>query len=274
MFLDAGQKILEIFIKIWDGIIEYIPNILTAVVIFLIGWIIAKVLAFIIRKVLVGLKVDVLAQKINDIDFISNSSVNIVPSALLSKLVYYIVLLVFGFEAAQTLGIDSVTQLVKDIIGYIPQGIAAIIVLVIGLLLADFLKNIVLTTTQSLGIPSAKIIASLVFYFIFIMAIITAVAQMGFKTDLIKTNLSVIIAGIVFAFALGYGLASRQTMSNYLATFYTKDKFQPGDIISIDNVKGEIVSMDNSSVVLRSENKKIIIPLNKLNSEKVELMDA
>jgi small-conductance mechanosensitive channel len=138
-------------------------------------------------------------------------------------------------------------------------------------LAADFLKNIVKTTCDSLGIPAAGVIANVVFYFVFLNISMITLAQAGIDTAFIESNLSIILGGIVLAFAIGYGLASRHIVANFLASFYNRDKIKVGDIISINGLKGEVVELDNTSMVLQAHEKRIIVPLNKLATEPVEV---
>ena len=257
------DKILEILNELYDNFMTAFPRILGAVVIFIVGWIIAKIVAFVIKRILSSIGVDKLAEKLNEIEFIEKSSFNIVPSALLSKIAYYILLLVFTIVSSEYLAIDAVTGLIRDIINYIPSLIAALLVLVIGLLIAQFIQNILLTTLKSLGVPSAKMISIFIFYFIFLMSVITALTQVGIDTDFISNNLSIIISGCVFAFALGYGLASKNMMANFLASFYSKEKIKIGDILTISNVKGEVIRIDSSSITLLTQNSNVIVPLSK-----------
>lgn len=270
-FLD---QILDILKQLLYNFADVVPNILGAFLVFLVGWIIAKIVATVVKKVLESIKIDQLAEQLNEIDFISNSNVKIIPSTVLSKLLYYVILLLFSIVATEILNVAPVSKLVSDILLYIPNVFAAMIVLFIGLLLADFIKGIVQTATQSMGIPSFKLIGSVVFYFIFIMTIITAIKQMGIEADFIETNLSYIIGGGVFAFALGYGLASKETMANFLASYYSKDKLRVGETVAVNGFKGEIIEMNSTSMILRSEDKrKIIIPLSKLTAESIEVFD-
>jgi len=197
------DKILEILNELYDNFMTAFPRILGAVVIFIVGWIIAKIVAFVIKRILSSIGVDKLAEKLNEIEFIEKSSFNIVPSALL------------------------------------------------------------LTTLKSLGVPSAKMISIFIFYFIFLMSVITALTQVGIDTDFISNNLSIIISGCVFAFALGYGLASKNMMANFLASFYSKEKIKIGDILTISNVKGEVIRIDSSSITLLTQNSNVIVPLSK-----------
>ncbi len=265
------ERILTLLQDLLEQFLSVIPNVFGAIIVFFIGWMIAKIVARIIKRAMSAIGIDKLAEQLNDIEIVQKTNVKVVPSTIVSKIIYYVLLLIFSIVSAEILQVEPVSQLVLDILNYIPLVISAALVLMIGILVAEALKNIVLTTTQSLGIPSAKIIASFVFYFILLISLVTALTQIGIDTDFLSTNLSVIIAGAVLAFAIGYGLASKDTMSNYLASFYSKDRFIIGDVISINGVKGEIIRMDNNSLTLQSENSKVIIPLSILSKGQVEI---
>jgi len=269
------ERILQILEQLLFNFTSVIPNILGAIVVFLVGWIIAKTVAMVVKKVLKSIQIDKLGEKLNEIDFIDKSNVKVVPSSILSKLLYYVILLLFAIVSSEILNVEPISALVGDILLYMPRVFAGMIVLFIGLLIADFFEGIIETTTKSMGIPSYKLIGGVVFYFIFMMTIITAIKQIGIDAAFIETNLSYIIAGGVFAFALGYGLASKDMMANFLASFYSKEKFALGDVVALAGHKGEIIEMSSSSIVIRTEDKrKVIIPLSKLSSESIEVFDT
>ena len=99
----------------------------------------------------------------------------------------------------------------------------------------------------------------------------SALDQAGIQTDFIKSNLIIIVAGAVGAFAFGYGLASKGMMANLLASFYAKGKFIIGDVVTVDNTKGQIVAMDNTSFTIQTDASKIVFPLNKLTEKGIEV---
>ncbi|HMR42829.1 MAG TPA: mechanosensitive ion channel, partial [Saprospiraceae bacterium] len=103
---------------------------------------------------------------------------------------------------------------------------------------------------------------------------VSALAQAGLDTRFIMSNLTVLLGGGVLAFALGYGFASKNIVANFLASFYSKNKVKIGDIVMIDGIKGMVIFMDNSSLTLQSEGKKVVLPLSKLTSEKVEIFES
>ena len=266
------SKLLNVLNSIFHSFIDALPNVLAAIGILIVGWLIAKFIANLIRRLLVSLKVDRFAEKLNEIEIIEKSNIKIVPSVILSKFVYYIVLLFAMIVATEQLHMPSVSNLVGQIINYLPNLITALILLGVGLLFAEFIRKIVVTTGKSIGIPSANIIGTVIFYFILINVLLSALSQAKVKMDFINTNLSVIIAGVAFAFAIGYGLASKNQMANMLSSFQVKKRFNVGDKISVGGYKGEIIEIDNNAVTLKNENKKIIIPLSTLTSESVEIL--
>jgi small-conductance mechanosensitive channel len=250
---------------------QSIPSIAAAFGVAIVGSIIAAMVSKLISKLLSATGVDALADKINQIDFISNYNIKIVPSRVVGKIVYYILMLVVLIAATELLGMPAVSQLVHDLINYVPTLISAVIVLLFGLLIADTVKDATATACKSLGIPSGKVIANFLFYFIFLTALISALSQAKIDTDFIKSNLNILLGAAVGAFGLGYGLASKDMMSNFLASFYSRDKIKIGDLISVDGVKGVIIDMDNSSLALQLESSVVIIPLSKLANSKVEI---
>ncbi len=262
---------MELLKNLLEQLKEFLPNLIFALAILIIGWIIAKIVARIIKKLLKSIKVDDLADKLNDIDIVRKANLKILPSNALSKTVYYVLMLLTCAVATEKLGVDAVTNLLTDFIDYLPRLFTAFLFFIIGLLIADAIRGIVLTACKSLGIPSANIIASVVFYFIFLSVAMSALDQAGVRTDFIKSNLMIVIAGAVGAFAYGYGLASKGMMANFLASFYTKDKFKIGDTVTVAGVKGQIVEMDNTAFTLKAEQSKVIFPLSKLAEKEVEI---
>lgn len=264
-------KIVEELLLNFAAIVD---NILGALAVLLIGWLVASIVAKIVKKLLKGIGIDRLAARLNEIEVIHKSNLKIEPSVLLSKILYYLLFFVFIIAATDVLGMEAVTLLMGNLLNYIPKLLSALVVFVIGVLVADFLKKIVLTTCQSLGIPAASTIANVVFYFLFLNVIMITLSQAGIDTDFIQDNISIILAGVVLAFAIGYGLASRQIVSNFLSSFYNKEKLRVGDVIGIGGVKGTVIEIDNNSFTLQSEDRKIVVPLSKLSSENVEVFSA
>lgn len=250
----------------------FFPKFIGALSILLIGWIISRTVGKILSKVLATVGVDRLAEMFQDIDLIQRAGVmRSKVSDLLAKGVYYMLMLIFIIASTEVLGVAAITQLFTDLMNYLPSLLTAAAILLIGLFLADMIQGAVQTLCQSLGIPSAKLIASIVFYFVFITIAVSALAQAKINTDFISSNLTAIVAAVALAFAFGYGLASRDLISNYLASYYNKNKVRVGDDVRILGERGKVVMIDSTSLILQTHDRAIIIPLSKLTIDKVEV---
>lgn len=260
--------------KLFTDLVGFLPNLLAAIMILFIGWIIARIIAKVLQRVLKAIKIDRLAEKLNDIEMVANSDIDIKPSIFLSKLIYYVLMFIFFIAATDALGMEAVSELMSNILNnFLPNALAALIVFVIGIIAADFLKKLVKTACDSLAIPAASLIANVVFYFIFLNILIVTLAQLGIDTGFMETNLSVILAGIVLAFSIGYGMASRPVMSNYLASFYSKGRVKVGARLRINGMEGKVIAIDNASIVVKTEDSKVIVPLSRLNTETFEIVE-
>lgn len=246
-------------------------TILRAAIVLFVGWIVARIVSKALGKILEAIKIDRYGDKINDTEFAQKAGFKIRLSNFISKLIFWVLMLIFIIMANEVLGMEVISNMVADLLNYLPRLLSALVLFVLGIYLAEFVKNIVQAACNALAIPSAKIIATFVFYLVFLTLTISALAQASIDTALITSNLTVILGGVILAFAIGYGFASRDTMANFIASFYSKNKVSIGDVISVDGSKGKVIAMDSASITLQAETKIIIVPLKKLTSETVEI---
>lgn len=256
------------------GMATGIPKFISALAIFFIGLTIAKFVRKLVGKVLNALGIDRFTRRLNDIDLIRSSGMEVQLSQVIARVVHFFIVFMFAMMTIDVLQIEAISKLMKDAFDYMPSLLTAGLVLILGLFLADLLKGIVLAALQSLNIPSAKVIAGVVFYFMFISIAVSALAQAKIETAFISANLTVIIGAAALAFSVGYGLASKDLASNYLAGFYNKNKVRVNDEVVIDGHRGKVVLIDNSSLIVQTNDRAIIIPLSKLTTSSVEVIYA
>lgn len=247
------------------------PKLLLALLILVVGRVIAGIVRRLVRRILATLQVDRLAERLNDIDLVQRTGMRIQISGVVAQMVFYVLMLGFIIFATDMLGIPAITDMVRDVINYLPALFSAFVLFWLGLFLADMVRGAVQTTCQSLGIPSAKMIATAVFYFLFVTIAVSALSQAKISTGFIASNLTVIIGALALAFAIGYGLAARDLVANYIAGHYNRNKVRIGDDVRIAGVRGKVVLIDSTSMILQTPERAIIIPLSKMTTEKVEV---
>ena len=270
LFTDIFSNALKLMI---DKFVIGIPNLIMATVVIIIGIFIAKSVSKILKLFIQKIGVDKYGEKLNEIEFIYKSGINIKISTVLSKILYYMLLLLFCVTATDILQMPALSNLVVGAIEFFPNLIVAVLLMIFGLLGADALRKAVLTTCNSLGIPSAKVISIFVFYFVFITIFIMALSQAKINTAFLSQNISIILGGAVFAFSLGYGLASKDIVANFLASLYSKDRIKIGDKIRFNNIEGRVADVDKTAITIATESSTFIIPMNKLMNENIEIIN-
>lgn len=266
------ENSFDLIRQLLTSMVATLPKLLGCLVILVLGYIISKIVASVIKTVISKAGVDKLGKKIEEVDFIRKNNIEIKISGILSRIIFYFMMLIFIVAATDVLGMPALSDLFKNMLNYIPNVVVAGVLLLVGILVADGIRKAIETTGKSLGIPSTGMLATAFFYFIMINFLMAALGQLQIDTGFIEKNILIVIGGISLAFAIGYGLASKTIVSNILSAFYSKDKIKVGDEVTIDNIRGEILNIDRSSVTLLLPNhQKSIIPLSKVTAESITI---
>ena len=271
------SDISEIFKNIFATLItqfeDFVPRVLWCLIILAIGYFVARGVKVIIQQVLSKVGFDRIGDKLNEIGIIKQLKTEVSLSEIVAKIFYYYLLLIFLTLAADKLGVDTITNMVLSLVNFIPKIIAGAIMLQIGIMLSDAIKTAVTALCKSFNIASAKLIGNIAFIFFLIITFITALGQIGIETALLESSFLLIIGGVVVAFAIGYGIASRDVLANIISSFYSKKNYREGQIIKIDEVKGIITKIDNTSVTIVNDTTTTIVPLQLFQTKLVEIFN-
>ena len=268
--MDVLDTIIRSLTTTIDMIVGAIPKIIGALVLLLVGWLVAKIVAYIVAKILKAIHLNQALQKLNDLPIIKDASFEIDGVKILSKFVYWIILLVFFITATDTMGWPEVSTKISDLISYLPMLLSALVIFLIGFYIANLLKGLVHSTLHSLEVSSASVVSNAVFYILLIFITITALNQAGVDTAIITSNVTMILGAILLAFAISFGLGSRDILTNILSSIYGKKNFEVGDRVKIGDIQGEITKIDNISVTVKTAGSDFVIPAQKLVSEQIE----
>jgi len=244
-----------------------------ALVILIIGWIIAKIVSKTVRKVLERIQVGKLLEKSNLQELFGNRDMAKSVTNVISKFIYYFILLIFILMATEALGMEAITEQVSALIDFFPKVLVAVIIFVIGFYIASFIRDMVTTATKSVGVAGGSIIGSGIFYFLLIIVSVTAIEQMGIDTELITSNLSIIIAGIIIGGAISYGFAAKDIMGDIVSTFFAKKSFIAGQFIRIGDIEGQIIEINSTNITVLSNNDKIVVPTKQFMSQSVTILN-
>lgn len=255
-----------------------LPNVIGALLLLLIGWLIAKGVSIAIRKVLQSKAMARLTERLNRLSLLQRSDLSLDSVQIISQFVYWVILLIFFVAASETLGWTAVSRTLNNLINYLPALLSAIVIVLIGLYLAQTVRTIIRAALHSLKVGAAQLISSLAFYLLATMVVLTALEQAGVDTSIITANLTLIIGAIVGAFAISFAIASRRILENILASFYSRKSFSVGDKIRLgplggtplNAVEGVITRIDSVSVVVQTKEAEVVLPAQILVSQPIE----
>ena len=250
-----------------------IPNIVGALLILLFGWIFTVIVLYLLKKILKVIKVDALTAKVNETDVFGKTDININLSKVILIFVRFILLLVFLIAAVDILKWTVVSQEISNLLRYLPELFSAIALFMIGIYIANFVRKAITGIFESFDLSGSKIISSLVFYLIAILVTITALNQAGIDTDIITNNVTIILGAFLLAIALAFGFGSKEVIQNLLFSFYSRKNYEVGQKLTVNDVKGKIISIDNICMTLKTEKGKIIIPIKEIVESRVEVED-
>ena len=263
-----GKVVLVFFQSIFEKIGGYLPNLVGAIVILVIGWLGAKILRRLTVKVLQVCGIVELSKKIKFHDMLTKVGITTTLDQIIGGLVYYMVLFIFLISASEILGFKLVLDTLNKFMAYLPHVFGAFLILIIALYLARVIKDGLASASTNLNIAYTGILSSVLEILIVGFGIVMALTELGLDMTIFTANITIIIAGIVLALALSIGLGSRSIMSNVLARYYTAQLFHVGDTVSLGGKKGTIIKMTPVSILIQTEDEEqLYIPNERIIEE-------
>lgn len=265
---DTFETINLLFYKIGNGLISF----LYAALVLIIGWFITKFIIYIISKALDLTRVEVLSTKINEAEFFGKVDVQISIKNIILSFTKWILILVFFIIAADVMQWKIISEEISHLLRYLPKLFSAIVLFMIGIYMANFVRKAIYNMFQSLDLNGSKIVSSIVFYGITALITITALNQAGIDTSIITNNITIIFGSLLLTFALAFGIGSKDIIKKLLLTFYSRKNYEIGDVIKMNDIQGKIESIDNICVTIVTKTGKLIIPIEEIVESKVEII--
>lgn len=201
---------------LWYGFISVVPVILLAIIIFIIGWIVASTLGALVTRGVDFLKLDSLLKSTGADQALSRAGWRLHIGGVIGWLVKWLILLGFFTASINLLGLNQVNVFLYQIVAYIPQVIIAILILVAGTILADFVRKLIRGSAAIARVRSARALGTLAYYSILVLTIITALDKLG----IFGYFGQILFTGIVFAFslslAIAFGLGSKDVAGRFV----------------------------------------------------------
>ena len=212
-YLSPVQASLQ---DVYARFIHFLPNFLVAVIVLVLGWIVASVAAKIIKQVLHSIKVDEVGDKLGLNQVSARTGMHMSISGTIAWLVKWFILVAIFLAAANILNLNQVSDFLNQVLLYIPNVIAGAAILLVGTVVAGFFSRLVKHSVQAAGFASADLLGTVTQWAIMIFTILATLAQLNVATAFVQTLFTGIIAMIAIAGGLAFGLGGREHASRAL----------------------------------------------------------
>ncbi len=199
-----------------SAFLSFIPQLIGAIVILIVGYVVAKVLQAVVVRILRAVGFEGWMERGGIKQFFDRTQTRETPASVLGKLVFWFVFIIAITMAADALGIPQVSAVLAQLIAYIPNIIAAILILILAALLANFLAGVVRGATGS------DILGSVARYAIIVYAVFAALTQLGIAVQLTANTFLILLGAVALAAALAFGIGGREVAGEIIEKAYNR----------------------------------------------------
>lgn len=224
-FVSTQEIIRNSLMTLWSGVAGFVPSLIAAIIVFLVGWIVAVVLAKVVYHIVKAIRVDDALTKVGFRQAWERSGFKLSSAHFFGELVKWFFVVVFLMAATNILNLKEVTEFLRTVVFYLPNVIVAAIILLIGILLAKFLENFVRASVKAAGLASANFLAESARWVVLIFSLLVALSQLGVADEIIR----IVIIGVVAAGALAAGLSFGLGGVKHADDFLSKLRKRIGD---------------------------------------------
>lgn len=206
--------------SLWLGFIQFVPALLVALILFIIGWVIASILGKAVEQLIGALKIDRIFESAGADEMFKRAGMKFSVGGFLGALVRWFIIIVFLVASLDILGLDEVKMFLREVVlGYLPQVIVAALILIVATIVADGASKLIKGSARAANVHSAEFLGTIARYAIWIFALIIALSQLGIAPQFMQILFTGIIAMLALAGGLAFGLGGKDAAARAIEHF-------------------------------------------------------
>lgn len=217
MVIESWLNVLRSSIQnLWLTVANFLPSLIGALLVFIVGLIVASVLDRVVERLVYYLRLDMLLRRLGVEAFVQRANMKLNAGKFLGRLVYWFFVLAFLLAASDILGFFTLSSFLRDVLSYVPQVLVAILILLATLMVANFLQGLVKASVMSANMHNAKGLGAVTWWVVFLFGFLTALVQLGVAVSIINTLITGLIAMLALAGGLAFGLGGKDMATKLL----------------------------------------------------------
>src|SRR5258708_8891754 len=205
-------------------IADFLPRLALALIVLIAGWLIAKAVRFAISRGLRKVNFHIITERAGIDGFLRDGGIRMDGTDIVAMLVYWIVILVALVVGFNLLGLTYVTDLLSRVLLFVPKVLVALLILAFGAYFARFVGNAVSAYLRNVHLQDADLLGNLARYAILAFVVLIALDQVNICGDIVRQTFLILLAGVVFALALAFGLGGREWAAEFLERWRPRKK--------------------------------------------------
>ena len=224
MVQDWTTVTLQALQGLWQGFLNFLPRLVGAIIIFVIGWFIAVWIGKLVAEILRRLRLDRIFEKSKWDEALEKAEFRMKMSDFIGGIVKWVLVIVFLLASVEILGLVQFATFLRAIVAWLPNLVVAAAIFVVAVIIADFSEKLVRAIVGKMNVSYVKLIGSIVKWAIWIFAILAILSQLGVAKDIVQILVTGFVALIVISCSLAFGLGGRDLAREVLENFRGKFK--------------------------------------------------
>lgn len=210
--------------ELWLGVLDFIPALIGALIVFIIGWFVALAIGRVVTEILVRIKFNELFERTDWKQALEKAKLSVNPAEFLGAIVKWILVIVFLMAAVEILDLPGFADFLSRVVTYLPNVFIAALIFVVAVIVADIVEKIVVAAVEKMRIGYSQFVGIIVKWAIWIFAILAILYQLGVVPEMIQTLFSGLVALIVISLGLAFGLGGKDVAAELLQDWKRKLK--------------------------------------------------
>jgi small-conductance mechanosensitive channel len=244
--------------ELLQSLIAYSPRLLFAALVLASGWLVARVLRWIFSRMVLRISRLVPGREFKR--ELRDSGAERIAAEVVGHVVFWIVFLLFVGAASQVLGLQVVTGGLSRLAQYLPSVLAAVVVVVSGVMLSNVARRAVTRGAATAGVAHGETLGQAARVVVLVIALVVALDQIGIKSTFLILTLAILFGTVIGSAALAFALGAREAVSGLITVHYLEQFYRSGDRIGIGEIEGRIVEFTGTAVVLETSRGRAVVP--------------
>ena len=267
-WLDIFRESVEASLAL---IVAFLPKLLGALLLLLAGYLLARMVGAGTAALLKVLGFNRLLAKTPIQGLLAKAHSTKTSADMLGLLVFWLIFLLFGISAAETMGLSAVSNALTTFAYYLPRIGVAVLIIVLGMLAAGYLKDLIALACSSAGISQGAIVSQTFYVAGILVVFVTGINELGIDTTLLNSTIMIAFGGLIAGAALSFGLGARSAVSNLIAAHYLQPVFRVGQTIRVADVQGQIVALTPVAIVIDTPQGRVVVPASQFQESKATI---